>query len=138
MNKKQVYGSVAGCTASCEGRGPRISHSEGADAAKISNWSRANPQLGAGKFTLPVAPEFLKDFTHFGFLLSSLSKWGSRPMSPEVGQGGQQRKVEDAARVLLCVVFQQIRLQSTDVYKKKFKHTRFTHIPGRYSFLIKD
>lgn len=111
MNKKQVYGSVAGCTASCEGRGPRISLTG-------ANWCRANPQLGAGKFTLPVAPEFLKDFTHFGFRLSSLSKWGSRPMSPEVGQGGQQRKVEDAARVLLCVVFQQIRLQSTDVYKK--------------------
>lgn len=103
MNKKQVYSSVAGCTASCEGHGPRISHSEGPDAAEISNWSRANPQLGVGKFTLPVTSEFIKDFTHFGSLLSSLSKRGSRPMSPEVGQGGQQRKVEDAARhTALC------------------------------------
>lgn len=39
-------------------------------------------------------------------------------MSPELGQKWQQRKAEDTAWVLLCVLFQQIRLQSTNVYIK--------------------
>lgn len=97
---------------------PRKGHSEGAhgaDAAQISNWSRENPQLGTGTFPLPDSRESL---AHFGFLLSSVSKRGSRPVSPEVGQEWQQRKVDDAARVLLYVAFQQIRLQSWDVYIK--------------------
>lgn len=77
MNIEHVYGSVPGSTAFREGHSLRISHSEGAHLAKISNGFRANPHLGAANFTLPVSLEFFKDFTRSKFLLSSVFKRGS-------------------------------------------------------------
>lgn len=67
---------------------------------------------GQGRFLCPS----LVSLSHSGFLLSSVSKRGSRPVSPEVGQ--KRGKVDEAGRVLLRVALQQIRLQSWDVYIK--------------------
>lgn len=90
-NKEHVYGGAPGCPAFGEGHRRRISHSKGArgaDAAKISNRFRANPQLRGGRvgterereresLLCPSLVSFSRTSHTPGFLLSSVFKLGS-------------------------------------------------------------